>query len=157
MNIWTEGNSAVRAGGPALFHVVYWNQGDMPAANVVLTDTLPAGTSFVTSTLGVTPVVAPGRVTWALGTVAPGGEVHFFVVLNNTSAVGASLQNAVEIGSSSLGDDLGNNHREATVQVVSDLPDLRVGHKPSQATRSPATPTASPSTTATTARSPVAP
>ena len=74
VNIWTEGSSAVRAGGPAVFHVTYRNQGNMPAANVVLTDTLPAGTSFVTATLGVAPVVAPDHVTWALGTVAPGGQ-----------------------------------------------------------------------------------
>ena len=129
VNIRTEASSAVLAGGPALFHVTYRNQGNVPATNVVLTDTLPAGTSFVTATLGVAPVVVPGHVTWALGTVAPGGDVHFFVVLNNTSAAGASLQNAVDIGTSSAGDDKGNNHSEATVQVVSDLPDLRVGQQ----------------------------
>ena len=129
VNIWTEGSSAVRAGGLAVFHVSYRNQGDAPAANVVLTDTLPAGTSFVTATLGVAPVVAPGHVTWALGTVVPGGEVHFFVVLSNTSAPGASLQNVVDIGTSSAGDDTGNNHGEATVQVTSGLPDLNVGQQ----------------------------
>lgn len=83
VNIWTEGSSNVGAGGLAVFHVTYRNQGNAPAANVVLTDTLPAGTSFVTATLGVAPVVAPDHVTWNLGTVMPGGDVHFFVVLRN--------------------------------------------------------------------------
>jgi uncharacterized repeat protein (TIGR01451 family) len=129
VHIGTEGSSAVHAGGPALFHVTYRNQGNLPAANVVLTGTLPAGTSFVSATLGGTPVVAPGHVTWALGAVAPGGWVHFFVVLSNTSAAGASLQTAVDIATSSAGDDTGNNHGEATVQVGSDLPDLTVGQQ----------------------------
>ena len=129
VKIWTEGSSDVRAGGLAVFHVTYWNQGNMPAANVLLTDTLPAGASFVAATLGVAPVVASGHVTWNLGTVMPGGQIHFFVVLSNTSAPGASLHNAVDIGTSSRGDDPGNNHQEATVQVTSGLPDLNVGQQ----------------------------
>ncbi len=129
VNIRTEGSSDVRAGGLAVFQVTYQNQGNMPAANVLLTDTLPAGASFVAATLGVAPVVTPDHVTWNLGAVMPGGQIHFFVVLSNTSAPGASLQNAVDIGTSSAGDEPGNNHGEATVQVTSGLPDLNVGQQ----------------------------
>ncbi len=65
---------------------------------------------------------------WSLGTVAPGTQVHFLVVLQNALEPGQSFQNVVDISTTSQGDDTGNNHRVSDpVQVTSNLPDVNVG------------------------------
>ncbi len=134
VNVRTEGNSDAGEDGVSVFRVDYENRGDMPAANVILTQTLPAGTSFVTSTLelDMNPVVTEDTmdtVRWNLGTVSPGGKRNFLVVLGNTLDVPSSFTTAVDISTSSPGDDLGNNHWQTLVSIVSGRPDLNVGQQ----------------------------
>lgn len=53
----------------ATYEITVTNKGDGPARNTILTDTLPAGMTFVSATDG--GVFAGGKVTWNLGTLAP--------------------------------------------------------------------------------------
>jgi uncharacterized repeat protein (TIGR01451 family) len=57
-------------GRPASFQLTLQNNGDAPAANTMLVDTLPMGMSFVSASDGGR--LASGQVTWGLGTIAPG-------------------------------------------------------------------------------------
>ncbi|TPW08081.1 MAG: hypothetical protein FD127_4406, partial [Acidimicrobiaceae bacterium] len=66
--------------GPDItFTLTYTNTGAGTADNTVLTDAIPAGTTFVSATGG--GVFAAGTVTWTLGNLAPGatGMVTFTV------------------------------------------------------------------------------
>ena len=57
-------------GRPATFEITVNNSGDAPARDTVLTDAVPNGTQFVNATDG--GKMSGGRVTWNLGTLAPG-------------------------------------------------------------------------------------
>lgn len=57
-------------GRPVEYEITVQNNGDAPAVNTVLVDQLPNGASFVNADGGGR--MAQGRVTWGLGTLAPG-------------------------------------------------------------------------------------
>ena len=69
--------ATVASGGSLTYTITYSNVGSGPAAAVVITDTVPTGTTFVSATAGGT--FAGGVVTWNIGTVAAGasGSVSF--------------------------------------------------------------------------------
>ena len=152
IDMWNEGPAVAGAGGLAIFHVRYRNNGNVAAADVVITDTLPADVSYVQDTAPVTPVVTADRTVWHLGTLAPGETGHFFVVLANTLGAGATLENTVAIATSSPGDNLNDNQSSVSIPVESGAPDVYAGQGVNPGTRSPVTPTGLRSTTATTAR-----
>jgi uncharacterized delta-60 repeat protein/uncharacterized repeat protein (TIGR01451 family) len=71
--IGPQGPNSVVAGGAFTYNVTVENRGAVPATNVVLTDTLPAGVSYVGSTASNgTPNESGGVVTDNVGTLAPG-------------------------------------------------------------------------------------
>lgn len=78
-------------GRPAAFKITVSNKGDAPATNTRVEDALPAGATFASASDG--GVFAGGKVTWNLGTLAPGASKEL-TVTTNVAAVG-SLQNAV--------------------------------------------------------------
>jgi uncharacterized repeat protein (TIGR01451 family) len=122
---WVEGNDQVAAGGRAVFAIRYRNQGDGEAAGVVLTDTLPANSTYVTDTSGVGANVGTGVVSWTLGALDPGEDQQFHVVLSNSADAGVLLTNHVDVYA--LYDvEPGNNEAEAEVHVIEGQPDLYV-------------------------------
>lgn len=62
----------VAPGGAVTWTIAYANYGGAPAAGVVVSDTLPAGFTFVSCTGGCSQ--ASGTVTWAVGGVAAGAS-----------------------------------------------------------------------------------
>lgn len=74
--------ATVASGGSLTYTITYSNVGTGPAAAVVITDTVPTGTTFVSATAGGT--FAAGVVTWNIGTVAAGasGSVSFTVTVD---------------------------------------------------------------------------
>jgi uncharacterized repeat protein (TIGR01451 family) len=56
-------------GRPATFEITVANQGDAPARETVLVDSLPDGVQFISATEGGR--FSAGKVTWNLGTIAP--------------------------------------------------------------------------------------
>jgi uncharacterized repeat protein (TIGR01451 family) len=126
---WVEGGGEVAPGGPVVFTIRYQNEGDAEATTLLLTDTLPANTTYVTDTSGVPASVGPGQVAWTLGPLAPGSQEQFQIVLNNTASPSDTLTNQVD--AYTLYDfDLGDNHAEAQVHVGTGQPDLYVNKNP---------------------------
>jgi uncharacterized repeat protein (TIGR01451 family) len=127
---WVEGNNQAAPGGPSVFTLRYGNDGTADATTIILTDTLPADTSYITDTSGVTPDIGPGWVMWTLPGLAPGEESQFQLVLVNSASPGATLLNQADVWAE---DDYntGNNHAEAEVYVIDEQPDLYVNKSPS--------------------------
>lgn len=72
-------------GGRVRYRLTVSSTGTIPATGVVLTDTLPAGLSFVSST-GGKPKVTRGVLRWTLGDLAPGATVTRVVTTAVTPA-----------------------------------------------------------------------
>ena len=68
LSIYKTGPAAVNVGGNIVYTITYENKGSADATGVVISDTVPAGTTFVSATGGGTE--SGGVVTWNLGTVA---------------------------------------------------------------------------------------
>jgi len=84
--------ATVASGAQLTYTITYGNTGTAAATNVVIQDTVPAGTTFVSATAG--GVHAGGVVTWNLGTVNAGvtnQTVQFTVAVN--AGQGASVVN----------------------------------------------------------------
>ena len=94
-------------GGHAFYNLNYSNDGNLTQPGVRLTDTLPSGTTFVTSTVdlnwGDSDAVPPlyqsgGVVAWDLGALAPGQSGNFKVELALAGVqAGATITNTAEI------------------------------------------------------------
>jgi len=126
------------------FRVHYRNHSNTPAYGVVLTDTLPAGTTFVTSTIEVwqngdwrdvpfpPALTTPSHVVWDVGTLDPGEDHDMRVTLhiNPGVAAGTVLTNAVDIAPTMIvtyEDDYSpNDHAEASVTVRAPGPNLMI-------------------------------
>ena len=78
-------------GRPAKFEVTVTNQGDAPATNAILIDTLPAAVDFVSASDNGT--FAAGKVSWNLGTIAVGESKIVNVTLKPNQA--GTIRNAV--------------------------------------------------------------
>lgn len=91
--------SQVKAGGLLLYSLQYRNDGSDAATQVVLQDTLPPGTQFVSAGSGGT--YSNGVVTWNLGTVSAGasGSVLLQLRANTPLANGTLLVNKASIAS----------------------------------------------------------
>src|SRR2546428_11396252 len=75
----TDSPDPVAAGGNLTYALSYSNTGNANATGVVLTDTVPANTTFVSATAGGS--LASGVVTWSVGNLAAGasGSVQMVV------------------------------------------------------------------------------
>jgi uncharacterized repeat protein (TIGR01451 family) len=122
---WAEGSGQCAAGGPCVFNIRYGNEGDIAAAVIELTDTMPGGTTYVADSSGAVANVGAGWVSWELGPLDPGEERLFQFVLENTAGSGEWLTNQVEVFTAGES-DLGDNHSEAEVEVIEGQPDLNV-------------------------------
>ena len=71
-------------GRPAKFEIKVANQGDAPATDTVLTDTLPAGVEFVEASHD--GKLAAGKITWNLGTIAAGDDKTVSLTLKPNQA-----------------------------------------------------------------------
>ena len=91
----------VTAGETLTYTVTVSNAGPSDAASVVVTDTLPAGVSFVSATPDQGSCAeAAGVVTCALGTIADGGSINVVIVTDvPATAAPGSLTNNVAVSS----------------------------------------------------------
>lgn len=116
-----------RPGGKYVYQIVYWNDGNGVATDVILVDTLPLSTTYAGDTSGVTPEIsADGSViTWNLGTLPPPGNNDnwgvFVVTLDVSDTVpsgsGNLPANCVTISTSAPGDTNPGNESSCTGPV----------------------------------------
>ncbi|HKQ62502.1 MAG TPA: trypsin-like peptidase domain-containing protein [Candidatus Polarisedimenticolaceae bacterium] len=90
----TAAPSPVGAGGLLTYTLAYSNSGTAAASGVVLVDSVPANTTFVSATGGGS--FAAGLVTWNLGSLASGaaGSVDLVVRVGSPLADGTLITNA---------------------------------------------------------------
>jgi len=90
----TDAPDPVNAGGNITYTIGYSNTGNMNASGVVITDALPANTSFVSATGGGTHTA--GTVTWSIGPLNAGasGSVQMVARVNSPLANGSTITNA---------------------------------------------------------------
>src|SRR5258707_8388716 len=67
-----DGPDPVAAGSNITYTISYSNTGNQNATGVVISDTIPANTAFVSATAGGT--LAAGVVTWNIGGLAAGAS-----------------------------------------------------------------------------------
>lgn len=94
--------SPVEAGGLLTYTIVYSVTGNEPANGVVLTDALPANTTFQ-SCAGAVCGFNNGAVTWSLGNLTPPtfGTVQLVVRVTSPLPSGTLITNSVTIGDAS--------------------------------------------------------
>jgi uncharacterized repeat protein (TIGR01451 family) len=125
VNKWRDGNGDVAPGGSVVYAIQYGNNGNA-AGDAILTDTLPANTTYLTDSSGFPAYDSGGVITWNLGTVLPTDLARrFYLVLSNSASAGDSLHNVIDIGTL-YDQDWNNNHAEADVQVSNGQPDLYI-------------------------------
>lgn len=92
----------VTVGTNLTYTLTYGNSGSTAANNVVLEDLLPAGTTFVSATGGGVFNPVTRKVTWNLGTVAPGGggSVQLVVLVSTSLGNGRAIVNVATAGGS---------------------------------------------------------
>ena len=85
------------AGNTLTYTVTVFNAGPEDATNVVVTDTLPAGVSFVsTSGCGEDP---SGVASCSLGDIASGGSAQYTITVTVAAATSGTITNSVSISS----------------------------------------------------------
>jgi len=121
------------AGEVLTYQLRYGNNGNRTAQNVIVTDPLPPGTTFVASTFevgvdGLAERTSRGTVVWNVGTLDPGASRQFELVvrIDDSTLPGTVLANAVVINADNEGDPCNNRFQRTTV-VEPAVADLWVG------------------------------
>ena len=98
------------------------NNGPVAATGAMLTDTLPAGTTFVSASpsQGTCSNPAPGTITCSLGALANGANatVAIIVTVNSSTSCGATLTNTAEVTSNEPDPTSSNNIASADTSVI---------------------------------------
>jgi uncharacterized repeat protein (TIGR01451 family) len=127
-----SGPATISAGSNISYTITVTNNGVSDAANVSMTDTLPANTTFVSNTQNSGPAfncVNPpaggtGAITCTLATMTAGTTATFTVVLNVASAASAgALSNTAAVTATTTDPDSSNNSStaNATISVSADV------------------------------------
>lgn len=94
----TADQSVIDAGETAAFTITVSNAGPGDAYDVLVTDTLPAGMEWTSSTPGV--VIVDGILTYDVGTLAAGASVVLHISAATTMAMSGMVGNAVFVTTS---------------------------------------------------------
>jgi uncharacterized repeat protein (TIGR01451 family) len=112
--------ATVPVGGTLSYTINVHNNGPQDASAVVLTDTLPAGVTFVsaTSTLGGAVTNTNGVVTANIGTLQNNATDTIVIVATPTAAAAATVTNSVLVTTQSTDTNLTNNSKSITTNVT---------------------------------------
>ena len=105
------------AGSNYTYTITVTNSGPDSADGVVVTDSLPAGVTFVSASGG--GMNNGGVITWSLGTLAVGATSNVTVTVK--APVYGSLTNSASVGSSTLDPNPANNTSANVITVVAPI------------------------------------
>ena len=112
------------AGTQAAYTVTVSNNGSSTANNVVLTDTLPAGVTFVSASTA--PTSTSGQtLTWNLGNIAAGGSTVITINVNVTATTG-TLTNSASVTTDSVEGGNGATDNSDDCSSTAKAPDIAV-------------------------------
>jgi uncharacterized repeat protein (TIGR01451 family) len=113
-----------------IYQITFMNQGNSPAADVIVTDTLPPNVTYVNNPYcAITPTVAAGgTLVWKVGTVTPGGTGYLYaqVRITDTAPVGSVLTNVVRVSTRDVDIDSTNDVYTLTTTVTAPTRDVGV-------------------------------
>ena len=117
--ITKTGPAKAIAGTNATYTVSITNNGPSNATHVVVTDTLPSGVTFVSSSVACSNSV--GVLTCPIGNLANGASISFTVTIHiPSSGVGSSsITNTANVTGDQLDPNSGNNTASLTTSVIS--------------------------------------
>jgi large repetitive protein len=136
LSVTKTGPGIATAGNNISYTITAANAGPSNASLVVLNDTLPANTTFVSINQAgntfacTTPAVgAPGTVTCTAASLAPGASETFTVVLAVSPAASGVISNTATIGANTSDPNTNNNTStsNATVGAGADLSIVKAG------------------------------
>ena len=117
----TDDVDPVLAGDDLVYTVSVANAGPSDALNVTVTETLPAGVSFTTSSGCVED--PGGDPTCSLGTVVSGGSATFTITVNVDPSTSGTITNVVDVTTSSTESNTSNNNatEDTGINIGADL------------------------------------
>jgi uncharacterized repeat protein (TIGR01451 family) len=134
VSVTKSGPASVVAGANATYTITVANGGSVTATSVSLTDTLPAGTTFVSETQTAGPVFActtpaagaTGTITCTIPTLPGGGSATFSVVVKVSSGATGQITNTATVTSTTPDPNPANNSASTTATVSSGAADLSI-------------------------------
>jgi uncharacterized repeat protein (TIGR01451 family) len=124
----THSPDPATAGGHLVWHITVTNNGPNPVPDATVTDTLPAGVTYLSNTLTAPAgCTGAGTLTCTVGSLASGQSVSFDIdTIVDPSMTDGTVTNTATVTSATVFDpDLTNNTATDTARVVA-LADLRV-------------------------------
>lgn len=132
LNVTKIGPSVVNAGSNATYTVTVVNDGPSVATNIVLTDTIPANSTFVSATQNSGPFFAcfasppSGPIVCNAPTLPVGQPATFTFVVNVNSGATGALVNTVSVSSATADPNMGNNSAMTTGGIDAGPTDLSI-------------------------------
>ncbi len=123
LQVVQNGPAAANAGDTLTYTVTVNNNGPSNASNVLLSDPLPAGTSFVSEVQTIGPIFtlsAPGgNIADTVSILATGASATFAVMVrvNNPSPPGTIVTNTANVSSGTPDPNLANNSSQMTTAI----------------------------------------
>ena len=105
--IKSDSPDPVTAGGALTYTITVTNNGPSTASNVVVTDTIPGGTTFVSATASQGSCSGTGTVTCSLGSLTNGASVTVTIVVTPNTA--GTISNKASVSSSTSDPSSSNN------------------------------------------------
>jgi uncharacterized repeat protein (TIGR01451 family)/CSLREA domain-containing protein len=125
-----DGPTAVTAGQPITYNLSLINHGLITATNVILTDTLPLYTTFLTHTAAYPHTYNPatGEVAWQIGALPPAAEIAFdlYAQVAITTPAYSPITNTLAVSLAELDLVPGNNQASHAATVLPPAPVLHL-------------------------------
>jgi uncharacterized repeat protein (TIGR01451 family) len=119
LTISKEAPTKAPPGSNVIYTISYLNEGSRGVQNVVITDTLPPATTYISDTAPFSRTVGEDTVVWEVGTLAGGvsGEFTLVAEVSPTATPGSVLSNTIQISTSFPESDYSNNSDQATTKI----------------------------------------
>ena len=120
--------STVTAGDTMQYRIDVHNSGNQSARNVVITDRLPSGVTFIPPSSPPHTAYANGVITWSTGITVGTGSTYTisFAATAPYSASGTILTNTAGTSNNTVNENDYNNNITSTTTVITGTPDLQI-------------------------------
>ncbi len=106
-------------GSDIVYTISYRNEDSRDAPNVLITDTLPSATTYISDTAPFSRTVVGNTVVWEVGTLSGGASGQFTLVakVSPTATIGSILHNTIQINTSLAESDYSNNIAQTATKI----------------------------------------